>query len=70
MASTASDTATAAASTGIGIHSAQVTPTAAEISWPPVAAQGWESWPCGTANSNTADAPMEPTISQLSPTER
>ena len=70
MASTASDTAAAAASTGIGINCAQLTPTAAEINCPPVAAQGWDSCPWGTANSSTADAPIDPTINQLSPTER
>lgn len=52
-------TAQAAAIGGDPIHFPQATPTSAEIPCPAITGHGCESWPCGTANSNTALAPIE-----------
>jgi len=54
-------TAIGAAIIGSGTNFAQATPITADTRWPANKGQGWENVLCGTAKSNTADAPIEAT---------
>ena len=53
----AAPTATAAARSGFAIERATVTPTSADMKFPPRAGHGWARGLAGTANRSTADAP-------------
>ena len=55
-------TAHPAATAGLSMSRADATPIAAQVTCPATTGQGWESWPWGTANSNTALAPIDATI--------
>ena len=61
MAPIARATAKGAANIGSAMNFAQATPITAEARLPPNKGQGWENVLCGTANSRTADAPIEAT---------
>ena len=62
----AKPTASAEAKTISGVILATVIPTIAEIKCPPTNDQGCDKGPNGTANNNTADAPIDATIQGIS----
>src|SRR3989344_2310724 len=59
MAKIAVATATAAATSGLGMSRKQVTPISDEIKWLPTKGQGCAIGVCGAANNSTDEAPIE-----------
>ena len=59
MAKMARATASAADTNTPGMNLKHVTPTKAEINWPPTKGHGWAIGLCDAANNNTDEAPRE-----------